>query len=344
MAPMLSEGPRLGAHLPIADGLVRAAERATAIGADALQVFADNPTAWGRRAEPSPEIADFRSALGAAGIQPLVVHASYLINLAGSDDELRNRSIELLTAELEAAARFGARILNVHTGSNRGGGLAAGIDRLVDGVLRAVDAVDASTTPATLPVVALENSSGGGGGIGLDVGEWAAIARAFDRSGLPRSRVAFCLDTAHCWGAGIDVGRPAAVDELLAAFEREIGLDRLALVHLNDTRTELGSRMDRHEHVGAGRIGAAGLGHLLRHPGLAAVPFILETPGMEDGYDAVNLARARALARDEALEPLPPEAFTLERRSRMRSKRPGTDDGAAPATADEAAATAGVPR
>ena len=113
---MLPDGRRLGAHLPIADGMVKAADRAAEIGATALQVFSDNPTAWQRRAEPSPEIAAFREALDAHDIAPLVVHASYLINLAGADDVLRDRSIELLAAVLEAAERFGAGIVHVLAG------------------------------------------------------------------------------------------------------------------------------------------------------------------------------------------------------------------------------------
>ncbi|HEY7970464.1 MAG TPA: deoxyribonuclease IV [Candidatus Limnocylindrales bacterium] len=342
---MLPDGRRLGAHLPIADGMVKAADRAAEIGATALQVFSDNPTAWQRRAEPSPEIAAFREALDAHDIAPLVVHASYLINLAGADDVLRDRSIELLASELEAAERFGARIVNVHAGSHGGSGAETGIARLVDGIARALAAASAGDHAAAAgrgrgpaPIVAVESSSGGGWGIGVSVAEWSAIARAADAVPAIRDRVAFCLDTAHLWGAGIDVSRPAAIDDLLAAFDGEVGLDRLALVHLNDTRAGLGSRMDRHEHLGAGEIGADGLGHLLRHPRLGDVPIILETPGMEEGYDAINLARARALANGDALEPLPPEAFALEpRRSRTRAFK-------APAAAAGAVAAATVGR
>jgi deoxyribonuclease IV len=344
MAAMLPDGRRLGAHLPIADGMVKAADRAAEIGATALQVFSDNPTAWQRRAEPSPEIAAFREALGGRDIAPLVVHASYLINLAGADDILRDRSIELLVSELQSAERFGARIVNVHAGSHGGSGVDTGIARLVDGIARAFAASGASERAAAgsgrspAPIVAVESSSGGGWGIGVNVAEWSAIARAADDVPAIRDRVAFCLDTAHLWGAGIDVSRPAAIDDLLTAFDGELGLDRLALVHLNDTRAAIGSRMDRHEHLGAGQIGPDGLGHLLRHPRLRDVPFVLETPGMEEGYDAINLARARALARGEALAPLPPEAFALEpRRSRTRGSK------ASAAAGDVAAATAGRP-
>jgi len=344
MAAMLPDGRRLGAHLPIAGGMVKAADRAAEIGATALQVFSDNPTAWQRRAEPSPEIAAFREALADRDIAPLVVHASYLINLAGADDVLRGRSIELLVSELEAAERFGARIVNVHAGSHGGSGVDAGIARLVDGIARAIAVWEASDGAAAglgrgaSPIVAVESSSGGGWGIGVNVAEWSAIARAADDVPAMRDRVAFCLDTAHLWGAGIDVSRPAAIDDLLTSFDDEVGPDRLALVHLNDTRAAIGSRMDRHEHLGAGQIGPDGLGHLLRHPRLRDVPCILETPGMEEGYDAINLARARALARDEALAPLPPEAFALEpRRSRTRGSK------AAAMAGNVAAATAGRP-
>jgi deoxyribonuclease-4 len=339
MAAMLPDGRRLGAHLPIADGMVKAANRAAEIGATALQVFSDNPTAWQRRAEPSPEIAAFREALAARDIAPLVIHASYLINLAGADDVLRDRSIELLASELEAAERFGARIVNVHAGSHGGSGAETGIARLVDGIARAFAASGASDGAAAgvgrglAPIVTVESSSGGGWGIGVNVAEWSAIGRRADDVPAIRDRVAFCLDTAHLWGAGIDVSRPAAIDDLLMAFDDEVGLGRLALVHLNDTRAAIGSRMDRHEHLGAGQIGQDGLGHLLRHPRLLDVPFVLETPGMEEGYDATNLARAFALARGEALAPLPPEAFALEpRRSRTRGSKASTVAGDVAAT------------
>src|SRR6476659_2382519 len=148
MAAMLPDGRRLGAHLPIADGMVKAAARAAEIGATALQVFSDNPTAWQRRAEPSPEIAAFREVRDGRDIAPLVVHASYLINLAGADEVLRGRSIELLASELESAVRFGAPIVNVHAGSHGGSGVATGIARLVDGIARAIEAAEANEAAA----------------------------------------------------------------------------------------------------------------------------------------------------------------------------------------------------
>ena len=322
------DGRRMGVHLALADGMVAAADRAAAIGATAIQIFTDNPSSYRRRTGPSPELGAFRDRLADHGIAPLAIHGSYLINPAAADDRLHERSIELLASELAVARTLGARLVNIHIGSHRGAGIPAGIARLVNALRRAI--ASAIHVPANLgtepgpdlePVITLENSPGGGGGLGVDLDELVAIAGALDAAGVARERVGFCLDTAHAWGAGIDLADPTATDAFLAGFADRIGLDRLPLLHLNDSRSELGSRLDRHEHIGSGRIGAAGLGHLLRHPLLAGATVILETPGMDVGYDAINLERAFALARGEALAPLPPEAFALHG-SRARAATP----------------------
>ena len=319
MATMLPDGRRLGAHLQVGDGIVKAADRAAEIGATALQIFGDNPTAWKRRAEPPAAQQAFRDRLAEHGIAPLIVHASYLVNRAGPDPDFFERSVGLLAAELLDAPANGARYVNVHIGSHRGTGVVAGVERVAEGIARALeasaDATDELSEPAT---ILLENSSGGGWGLGVNVEELAAIAEAIDRRGIPRRRVGFCLDTAHAWGAGHDLSDPDATDALIADFDARIGLDRLAVIHLNDSKSALGSRMDRHEHVGAGQIGEAGIAHLLRQPRLANAAYILETPGMDEGYDAINIARAVALARGEPLAPLPPGALTLKG-SRSRS-------------------------
>jgi deoxyribonuclease-4 len=324
MAGMPAAEPRLGIHLALATGMVRAADRALELGVTAVQVFGDNPIASRRRAEPPAGLPAFRARLAGAGVEPVAIHASYLVNPAGADPVHRARSIELLAAELEAAAGFGATIVTVHIGSHGGAGLEAGIRAVVDVVSQARATAEAAGV-AELPLVALENSAGGGFGIGVDVAELAAIAEALDERGLGRSAVAVCLDAAHAWAAGIDMADPRAIDALLEAIDRRIGLDRLRLVHLNDSATGLGSRSDRHQHLGAGRIGPVGLGHLVRHHRLRDTPFILETPGMDEGYDALNLARARALVRGEPLAELPPAAFEL-RGSRSRAAAPPPDD------------------
>jgi deoxyribonuclease IV len=168
-------------------------------------------------------------------------------------------------------------------------------------------------------MLVLENSAGSGGGLGTSVEELARIAAAVAGLGIPDDRVGFCLDTAHAWGAGIDIGSPSAIDDMVAAFDERIGLGRLVMVHLNDSRSERGSRTDRHEHLGAGLIGSQGLGHVLRHPALAHVAYVLETPGMDVGYDAISMARARAMAAGLPLDALPAEAFELRGSSKART-------------------------
>jgi len=300
---MLPDGRRLGAHLPLGHGMVRAAERAAEIGADSLQVFSDNPTAWHRRAAPPSELPAFRTRIGELGLGPIAVHAAYLINLAGVEDELRRRSVDLLVSELRVAPTFGARFLNVHIGSHRGAGPAEGIRRVGEGIAAALEAVDGGPDAT---ILVLENSAGAGDGLGVDVPELAGVLEACAARGVDLHRLGFCLDTAHAWGAGYPLGEPDGVDALLAEFDERIGLARLRMVHVNDSRAERGSRADRHEHLGLGEIGVAGLRRMLTHPGLDHVSYYLETPGMDDGYDAVNVARARAIAAGEPLEPFEP--------------------------------------
>ena len=318
---MLPDGRRLGAHFPLGHGMVKAVERAAEIGATAMQIFTDNPTAWRRRAAPPSELPAFVERLTRHDIRPVAVHAAYLVNLAGPDPDLFERSIEVLATDLRGAPAFGARFVNVHIGSHRGEGVPAGVQRVADGVTRALAlaTVEDLADAAEPSMLVLENSAGSGWGLGVDIDELAAIADALDARGVPAERVGFCLDTAHAWGAGLDIGEPDAIDAFLADFDERIGRHRLVMVHLNDSRVERGSRMDRHEHLAAGRISARGFAHLLRHPWLAHTTYLLETPGMDVGYDAINLARAWALAAGEPLDDLPPEAFDLAASSTART-------------------------
>jgi deoxyribonuclease-4 len=295
--------------------MVKAIDRARTIGATAIQVFADNPTAWRRRRAPSPQLATFRERAAELDIRPVSIHASYLVNLPGPDTATFDRSVTMLTAELETAPSFGARFVNVHIGSHRGSGVEVGIGRLVDGIEQAL-ARSTGRAPDTMLV--LENSAGGGGGLGTTLDELALIRDGLAQRGIDRGHVGFCIDVAHAWGAGIDVGDPAAIDAFLVGFDDRIGLERLVMIHLNDTRSGFASRTDRHEHLGAGRIPVAGLTHILRHPRLTHAAYILETPGMDAGYDAVNIQRARTLWAGKPLPTLPPEAFELPSSSRGR--------------------------
>jgi deoxyribonuclease-4 len=313
-------GRRVGAHLPLGTGLVRAVERASAIGANTLQVFTDNPTAWRRRADPPGELAHFVASLDDHDMRPLAVHGPYLLNFASPDDAVWERSIATLVADLRQGARWGATLLNVHLGSHRGSGVDAGIRRVGMAVGRVLD--ETAGIPG-VPRLVLENSAGGGDGIGGSIDELAAIQEAIVRAGGSLDRTGFCLDTAHAWGAGFDVSWPEGVDALLTALVRALGPGRLAMAHLNDSRSHRGSHTDRHEHIGAGLIGAVGLRSVLAHDTLRGVPFYLETPGMDEGYDALNMERVRLLLAGTPLPELPHGAFAARgARSRTGPSEP----------------------
>ena len=181
-------------------------------------------------------------------------------------------------------------------------------------------------------MLVLENSAGSGWGLGADLDELAAIADAVDGEGVPRHRLGFCLDTAHAWGAGLDVGDPATIDAFLGGFDERIGLDRLVMIHLNDSRSERGSRLDRHEHLGAGRIGPVGLGHLLRHP----------AAGPRRGHPG-DAGHGRGLRRDQPRPGARPRRGRAARRPARRgvhaAQRPGPDGaGVTPTRPDRARA------
>lgn len=305
-------------HLGVGTGLLKAARRARQIGCTAIQIFSDNPTAWRRRPEPPPDAPTFIAFCAREGIAPIAIHASYLINLAGSAEPFASQSRAGLIHEMQRAPAYGATLVNTHIGSHRGSGHEAG----VRGAKCESIAVILEEAPTSVRLV-LENSAGGGDTIGSSIGELARILEGI-RGDV--SQLAFCLDTAHLWAAGYDISTAEGAIEVVDRFEELIGLDRLALVHLNDSRSMLGSRTDRHEHVGAGRIGPAGLRALLRDPRLVAsgTAFMMETPGVDEGYDAVNVRRARLLyGGTEVLPILPPKAFRLTRRS-MRAGPAGS--------------------
>ena len=297
----------------MAGGLLKAARRARQIGATALQIFSDNPTAWRRRSEPPADAPAFVAYCQAEGIAPVAIHASYLINLAGSAEPFARQSLEGLIYEMQRAPAYGATLVNTHVGSHRGGGQGKGIARLGQAVATALVG-----SPAGVRLV-LENSSGGGGTLGGTVEELAAILDAVPASAT--DQLAFCLDTAHLWGAGYDISTPEAASLVLDRFDELIGLDRLALIHLNDSRSLLGSRGDRHEHIGAGRIGPAGLAAFLRDPRLPGrTALMMETPGVDEGFDATNMRRSWLLyGGADTLPILPAGVFRTSRASTRRS-------------------------
>ena len=281
-------GAPLGAHVSTAGGVDRAPGRAAEIGADAIQIFTSAPQRW-KAAEIAPGVSErFRREIRLAGIRVSVAHDSYLINLATDREELFLRSEAAFRAELARAVRLGLDYVVTHPGNATGGDRAEALARNAAAVARALEAADPG------PGVLFETTAGAGSALGWRFDELAALLDAIP-SGLA-DRVGICLDTAHVFAAGYDLATdPVGVlDEL----DREVGLERLRLLHCNDSAGGLGSRRDRHAGIGEGEIGDHGFAGLLRDPRISRVPRVLETPKGDDpvAADRRNLDRLLALS------------------------------------------------
>ena len=277
---------RFGAHVSTGGSLAAAPERARAIGAECLQVFVTNPRGWRATTPSDAQIAAFRKSCADTGVEPYV-HAMYLVNYGTDDADLRRRSAAALAHTMRVADELGVVGVVTHLGSHKLAGFDGALDRLCEGL-----AAGLAASRDTLLLA--ENSAGSGGTIGSSVEE---LGRIVDRLGAP-GRLGVCLDTAHLLAAGHEIRTRAGLDALAAAFDAAVGLDRLKLLHLNDSKTDLGSRSDRHENIGDGYIGLDGFAQIVNHPALYGRPGVLEVPGLAGkGPDAGNLARLRGLVR-----------------------------------------------
>ena len=266
--------PRLGAHMSAAGGLPLAVERAALHRCESLQLFTRGPSQWRARTLHGAEVLAFRQRLAQAGIWPAVSHASYLINLATADPALRARSVEALGDEIDRAEALGLLGVVIHPGAGTGGTEARAVQRAADSVRRMLERRPAGTT-----LVLLEGTAGQGATIGHRFEHLAGIIGRL--GGTPR--VGVCLDTCHLFAAGFDLSTERGYRQTVRAFDRIVGLERLHVVHLNDSVRECGSRVDRHAHIGRGRIGLDGFARLLRDRRLAGLPMVLETPKAEIG-------------------------------------------------------------
>jgi deoxyribonuclease IV len=266
-------------------GIKRAIDNAVAIGADAVQLFAQSPRAW-RFPEHAPEdIAHFRARREEAGIRAVVVHALYLVNLAAPDDTIYEKSVATMRSTVDAACAIEADAVVFHVGSHLGAGFEAGLERVVPAIAQVLDRCSDTTW------LLMENSAGAGGTIGRSVDELAAIYDRLD--GHPRLGV--CLDSCHLFVSGCDVTDRAALDAVLAELDRRIGHDRLRVLHVNDAQAPLGSNRDRHANVCEGLLGEQ-LGVFLGHPDLQGLPALLEVPGKDGhGPDADEVRKLREL-------------------------------------------------
>ena len=285
---------RLGRHMPTNSKPVKAAETARHIGCDTIQIFASNPTAWRPTAANPVADAAFAEAARMNDLDPVVLHAPYLINLASPDEAIWEKSVALLTWTMQRAELLGARYIVLHTGSHRGSGVEVGIARIVQALIRLLP-----ETPSTVMLL-LENDVGAGYSLGHCFTQLAAILAQLPQQ--YQDRVGICLDTAHLWGAGHDISTAASTLVVLQSFDETVGLWRLKVLHLNDTAVSLGSHRDVHARLGEGIIGEEGLRTLLNDPRLDHVVVLLETPiatdenGKEDWeHDAQQIAKAKKL-------------------------------------------------
>ena len=277
---------KLGLHLSIAGTIDRVVDRAVERGCDTLQMFSRNPRGWRSKKLGFREVESFRKKLKQSGIWPVVIHTSYLLNLASPKEDVYRKSVEALGDELRRAGELGVPYVVTHLGSHLGHGKKEGSKRIIASVNNSFSEVDNKV------VLLLENTAGTRNSTGSSFEDIEYIASRIK----DRERIGVCLDTAHAFAAGYDLVSRGAVEHTLQRFDETIGLKELKLVHLNDSKQGLGSRLDRHEHIGMGKIGERGFRNILKSP-LGRLPLILETPVDERRSDVENLKVVRELAK-----------------------------------------------
>ena len=278
----------LGAHLPTSKGFSHALKSAQELGCDCLQIFSKSPQQWNAKPLDGEKAALFRDQWRASLLSPLVAHDSFLINLASPDEVLREKSILAMIDEIERADLLGCDFLVPHCGAHVqkscADGEELGLQRLISSLHRVLD-----STPNARVKIALENTAAQGTCLG---GPFEHLHRVLDSLNSDRLRV--CFDTCHAHAAGHDLSTPEKVRLVVEDFNRVVGLDKLAVIHLNDSKGEAGKHLDRHEHIGLGTIGRDAMRAIVTHPLLRDKPFILETPEVETMI-ATNLQTVREL-------------------------------------------------
>lgn len=278
---------KLGLHLSITGSVDLVVDRAIERECNTLQMFSRNPRGWLSRKLSAEEIANFKKKLYESKIEPVFIHTPYLLNLASPKDDIYRKSVEALKAELIRAGELRVEYVVTHLGSHLGYGKKHGYQRVIDAANVSLAEVKNSVT------ILLENTAGTKNSVGSSFEDISYIVtRIHDEK-----RVGVCFDTCHAFATGYDLVSRGAVENTLARFDETIGLKKLKLVHLNDSRGAIGSGIDRHEHIGMGRIGEAGFRNILKSE-LGKRPLILETPVDSRRSDLENLEKVRELARN----------------------------------------------
>ncbi|GAB6098844.1 deoxyribonuclease IV [Halanaerocella petrolearia] len=278
---------KFGVHTSISGGIDKAAQRAAELDCDTFQIFSTNPRGWKRREIKDDEVNRLKQKLSQHNLGPLVIHTPYLINLASPKDDLYRKSINSLKQGVNRADRLGAKYLVLHPGSHTGSGVEAGIKRVGE----ALEEVISETDPEVM--ILLENVAGSGTALGSTIEELKAMFSYVDDV----EKLGICFDTCHGFAAGYDLQNKDEVDKLLTSIDSVFGIDKLGVIHANDSKGELNSNKDRHQHIGQGEIGSTGFENLLEHNLINDKAVILETPVDKKGNDEQNLATIRNLIR-----------------------------------------------
>jgi deoxyribonuclease IV len=278
---------RVGVHTSIAGAVENAAHSAKKIGCDTFQMFSANPRGW-RTLDPSAEDCErFRAARKKYKLSPVVIHDNYLINLASGDPAIRKKSIAAFRRELERALALGADFLVTHPGSAKDSSPEISVTTCIESLKQSARGLKLNGL-----MILIENTAGQGSVIGKSFEEVAAIVNGAAKE-LPMGA---CIDTAHTFAAGYPIHTRTGLEESVAQIDVTIGLSRVKVIHCNDSKTDFGSHVDRHEHIGKGKIGREAFGRIVRHPKLRSIPFICETPIDRPGDDKRNLRMMRKLA------------------------------------------------
>lgn len=280
----------LGAHMSIAGGMDKAVMRGKSINCETIQIFTKSNQQWRAKPLEPEEVARFRATWAASGIDPVFAHAAYLINLATPDDDAWEKSLESFVVEVERCATLKLPFIVLHPGAHGGAGEDAGLSR----VTRALDECFNRIKDKEV-VVLLEITAGQGSSVGC---KFEHLAQIMDHSLYPE-RLGICFDTCHAFAAGYDIRTPEGYDRTIEAIDRLIGLQYLKAVHLNDARGDLGGHLDRHAHIGLGKLGLEAFRLFLNDPRLQHLPMVLETPkGPDMKEDVINLSTLRGLIQE----------------------------------------------
>ena len=276
---------RFGFHISIAGGFSKVVERAEVRGCETIQFFSRNPRGWNYDPLNKKEVEEFRVLIKSSNLFPIFLHLPYLPNVAARNSKYYRRSINSIVEDLKRAEKLGAQYMIIHIGHRLESDEDQAIEAVSQGINQAFDRVKNST------LLLLENTAGQGTEIGYSFEQLRRIIEGVQE----QKRVGICLDTAHTFEAGYDLSKKDGIERTLESFDQTIGAERLHLLHLNDSKTPLGSRKDRHWHIGEGYIGREGFQSLINHPLIKDLPGIMETPRKDTVEDLKNMEVIRSL-------------------------------------------------